>query len=76
MVQVHRYPEGTRVVIRRGRLPMDPDTVGRAGIVLRHDDSVPDRYLVQLDGEPGARRFSEDELLLPGHELHATGSGS
>ncbi len=62
MVQFHRYPEGTRVTIRRGSLPIDPQILDRRGTIVRHDLGLPGRYFVQLDREPTLRRFSEDEL--------------
>lgn len=56
------FPPGTRVVIRRGRLPLDPRLEGRRGTVVGTDDYRPGRYAVQLDGESEAREFSQDEL--------------
>ena len=62
MVRVPRYPQGTRIVICRGRLPLEPEVVGRVGTIIRHDSDVEDRYAVQLDGESDLRLFAEDEL--------------
>ena len=62
MVRVQRYPQGTRVVICRGGLPLEPEVVGRVGTIIRHDSEVEDRYAVQLDGESDLRLFAEDEL--------------
>jgi hypothetical protein len=56
------YTLGTRVRLRRGRLPMNPQLVGRTGIVVALDDYQPGKYGVVLDGEPGVRELAEDEL--------------
>ncbi len=61
-MRVQRYPEGARIVIRQGRLPLDPKLVGRVGTIILHSRSAADRYSVQLDGESDFRLFAEDEL--------------
>jgi hypothetical protein len=61
-VKIQRYTEGTRVVIRGDRLPLDAALVGRTGTVVQHDRSHADWYSVQLDGESEFMRFSEAEL--------------
>lgn len=60
------YPQGTRVRVRQGRLPMSQDLLGRAGTVVELDDYRPGRYGVSLDGEEQIRDFSEDELEVMG----------
>jgi hypothetical protein len=41
---------------------MNPQLVGRTGIVVAFDDYQPGKYGVVLDGEPGVRELAEDEL--------------
>jgi hypothetical protein len=55
-------PEGTRVQIRRGRLPIDPEMEGRPGMVVDASEYRAHEYGVQLDGEVEIRMFSPDEL--------------
>jgi len=62
-MQTHRYAEGTRVRVQRGRFPMDPGLVGRTGLIVDIDTSRRGRYGVQLDREEEVRDFSEDELV-------------
>jgi hypothetical protein len=59
------HPQGTRVEIRRGALPMDAGLLGRRGTVVELSDYRPGRYGVVLDGEERVREFREDELLRP-----------
>lgn len=56
------YPQGTRVMVRQGRLPMDSRLVGLQGTVVSLDNYRPEHYGVLLDGESKARDFSQDEL--------------
>ncbi|MEJ2540553.1 MAG: hypothetical protein P8188_11385 [Gemmatimonadota bacterium] len=56
------FPAGTRVTVRAGRLPMNPELVGRDGTVVGTDEYRPGHYAVLLDGESRARDFAEDEL--------------
>ncbi|MBT8338276.1 MAG: hypothetical protein KJO11_16935 [Gemmatimonadetes bacterium] len=56
------HPEGTRIEIRRGRMPLDSALVGRTGTVVELSDYRPGRYGVVLDGEEQIREFREDEL--------------
>lgn len=56
------HPQGSRVRIRRGRLPMDPGLVGRAGTVVELSDYRWNRYGVVLDGEDTVRDFKDDEV--------------
>ncbi len=63
MVKIQRYPEGTRVVVSQGRLPIDPAILGQAGTIIRHDRHSPTRYAVELDSERDLRIFEEDELV-------------
>jgi hypothetical protein len=66
MVQISRFPVGTRVRIRRGLAPLDPAFLGRSGLVLRHDPSIPTKVGVQLDGESHIHTFQDDELEREG----------
>jgi len=61
-MKISRFPQGTRVRVRKGRFPMAIALVGRTGLVLRHDGFVADKVGVQLDGEDEVRTFTDDEL--------------
>jgi hypothetical protein len=62
MAVVALIPEGTRVRIRRGMLPLDADAIGRTGIVLDASEYQAHRYGVILDTERGMRYFAPAEL--------------
>ncbi|MDX1568731.1 MAG: hypothetical protein R3223_13070 [Longimicrobiales bacterium] len=64
MIPAPRFVQGTRVRIQRGSFPMDPDLLGRTGMVLDQKDDRPGKYGVVLDGEERLRDFAEDELEL------------
>jgi hypothetical protein len=66
MVQISTTPVGTRVRVQRGRVPIDPTLLGREGLVLRNDPSVPSKVGVQLDGETHIHTFNQDELARIG----------
>lgn len=55
-------PEGTRVRVRRGSLPLDPAAIGRAGTVVEASEYQAHRYGVLLDGDAEMRYFAPDEL--------------
>lgn len=55
-------PEGARVRIRRGQLPLDPTAVGRMGTVVASSVYQPHRYSVILDGEDAPRIFAPVEI--------------
>lgn len=55
-------PEGARVRIRRGELPLDPTAIGRMGTVVESTEYQAHRYLVILDGEHEPRVFAPGEL--------------
>jgi hypothetical protein len=55
-------PEGTRVRIRRGALPVDASVVGRSGVVVDSSEYRTNNYGVQLDGERQMRMFAPAEL--------------
>ena len=76
MVKISLFPQGTRVRIRRGSLPIDSALLGREGLVLRHDRIVRDQVVVQLDGEEELRTFTDDELeaVRTVHEAADAGS--
>jgi hypothetical protein len=61
-MKISLFPQGTRVRVRHGRFPMDAALVGRTGLVLGHERSVPDKVTVQLDGEDRLRTFTDGEL--------------
>jgi hypothetical protein len=62
MIRTYRFPQGTRVRVRRGRWPMDPALIARTGLIVETDDYRPQRYGVVLDEEDEVREFAEDEL--------------
>lgn len=55
-------PEGSRVRIRRGDLPLDPTAIGRMGTVVEASEYQAHRYSVILDGEQEPRVFAPSEL--------------
>lgn len=63
-MQTFRYPVGSRIEVRRGSFPMDPELIGRRGLIVEVDEYRQGRYGVQLDGEEKLRDFAEDELAL------------
>ena len=62
MIRTYRFAQGLRIRVRRGRFPMDPELLGRTGLIVETDDYRPQRYGVVLDGEERQREFAEDEL--------------
>jgi hypothetical protein len=61
-MRISLFPQGTRIRIRRDRIPLDPRLPGRLGLVVGHDRDVPGRVWVQLDGEERFRVFVDEEL--------------
>jgi hypothetical protein len=61
-MKISRFPQGTRVRIRKGSFPLDPALVGRTGMVLDHDRANPHKVNVQLDHEEPVRTFMDFEL--------------
>ena len=57
-------PHGTRVEVKRGRFPTDPDLIGRTGVVVEHSPYFPHKINVTLDGDPEIRTFAPDEVEL------------
>lgn len=55
-------PEGSRVRVRRGFLPLDPTAIGRTGTVVEANEYAAHRYGVLLDGEQETRYFAPAEL--------------
>lgn len=55
-------PQGTRVRVRRGTMPLSADLSGRVGTVVETSEYRPQSYGVALDGDPEVRRFAPDEL--------------
>jgi hypothetical protein len=41
---------------------MNPQLIGRAGLVVELDDYQPGKYGIVLDGEEQVRELAEDEL--------------
>ncbi len=63
MIRTPRFSQGSRVEVTRGRLPANPEHLGRTGLVLQTDSYRPGRYGVVLDGDDETLEFLEDELL-------------
>lgn len=77
MIPAPRFLQGTRIRVKRGRFPMDPDLVGRTGMVLATKDHRPGKYGVVLDEEDRVRDFAEDELeKLEGEAVGTPGERS
>jgi hypothetical protein len=57
-------PQGTRVRIQRGVLPLDPAVVGRTGTVVDASEYRAHSYGVLLDGDAEMRYFAPDELQV------------
>lgn len=55
-------PQGSRVRIQRGGLPLDPGAIGREGTVVESSEYQAHRYGVILDGEEEIRIFAPNEL--------------
>ena len=62
MIRTSRFAQGTRIRVRRGQFPMDPQLIGRTGLIVETDDYRPQRYGVVLDEETEVREFNEDEI--------------
>ncbi|MGH7503846.1 MAG: hypothetical protein ACREL7_19125 [Longimicrobiales bacterium] len=62
MIRLARLPEGTRVRIQQGNLPLGPGVLGRTGTVVFASDYTVERLGVQLDGESVLRMFVPEEL--------------
>ena len=75
-IKAVRFPQGTRVTVKRGRLPMDPDLEGRSGMVVETLANRAHRYGVQLDGEDGLRVLREDELQAEASPARLEEAGS
>lgn len=56
------YPPGTRIMVRRAGLPLDPALVGRTGVVVMSDEYRPNAYTVLLDGDKEARVLARNEV--------------
>ena len=55
-------PQGSRVRVRRGELPLDPSLIGLEGTVVESSEYQAHRYGVILDGEQETRIFAPNEL--------------
>jgi len=55
-------PQGTRVRIQRGMLPLDPAVIGRVGTVVDSSEYRAHCYGVALDGDQEVRYFAVDEV--------------
>lgn len=73
------FPQGTRVRVQRGALPIEPHLPGREGVVVHASPYEEARAGVLLDGESDVRYFGAEELaeverpaLHPGREAART----
>lgn len=77
MVQVSIFPQGTRVRVRKGSLPMDSSLIGRVGLVIRHAGRArPPKVMVQLEGEEKLRAFHDVELEALATAVSVTETGA
>lgn len=75
-IKAIRFRQGTRVVVQRGRVPMDPELVGSTGMVVETYANKAHRYGVQLDGEERLRVFREEELRAESGRARLEEAGS
>ena len=61
-ISIPLIPEGTRVKVKRARVPQDPALTGRAGTVVIANEYRPQAIAVALDGEQSIRFFLPEEL--------------
>jgi hypothetical protein len=61
-ISIPLIPEGTRVKVKRGRIPQDPAVTGRNGTVVIANEYRPQAIAVALDGDQGIHYFMPDEL--------------
>lgn len=61
-ISIPLIPEGTRVKVKRGRIPQDPALTGRNGTVVIANEYRPQAIAVALDGDQNVRYFMPDEL--------------
>lgn len=61
-ISIPLIPEGTRVKVKRGRVPQDPALTGRAGTVVIANEYRPQAIAIVLDGEQSIRYFMPEEL--------------
>lgn len=61
-ISIPLIPEGTRVKVKRGRIPQDPALTGRNGTVVIANEYRPQAIAVALDGDHTIRYFMPDEL--------------
>jgi hypothetical protein len=61
-MKIQRFPQGTRVRVRRGDYPIAADLEGREGTVVSLHRTRGSRYNVQLSDEEGLLAFDESEL--------------
>ncbi len=61
-IRIAPLPEGTRVKVVQGELPLDPATTGRAGAVVQTSEYRDNALGVLLDGDTAFRWFRPSEL--------------
>ncbi|HWV58672.1 MAG TPA: hypothetical protein VNZ57_14545 [Longimicrobiales bacterium] len=64
MAIVALIPQGTRVRVQRGKLPLAPGEIGRVGTVVDASEYSAHRYGVLLDGELELRYYTPEELVV------------
>lgn len=62
ITELSMLPHGTRVKVKRGNFPTDPELVGRTGVVVEHSPYYPHKIEVSLDGDPRVHTFAPDEI--------------
>lgn len=62
MISIPLIPEGTRVKVKRWRVPQDPAITGRSGTVVIASEYCPQSIAVLMDGQQTIRYFMPDEL--------------
>jgi hypothetical protein len=55
-------PEGTRVKVKQGVFPLDPELIGRTGVVVAATEYQTENVGIALDNSTDVRYFSVDEL--------------
>ncbi len=63
-IAIPLFPEGTRVEVRRGDVPLDPELLGRVGTVIEASPYAINSYGVMLDGDEEIHYFSYSELKV------------
>lgn len=63
-IRIAPLPEGTRVQVKRGKVPQDPAATGKQGTVVSASEYRANQMGVLLDGETAVRYFLPDEVVV------------